>query len=520
MRFAILALWICCAWAQVKLERYPQKFVTIHQTGTAEAPPEVRSGAVLRVRASDGAQWEGSATGLVRTDEKAKWPLDRRQYFRGRRYLPDDRVEHIAPDSRGGVWVRTPGGISHIEFRPMTLEEKAAYFEKRVQERHDRYGMVADSNLRTPGDLSTNLPFTNDNDGLWTAMYAAAKCFEYQVTKSAEALERAKKAVNAVLYLEEVTGRPGYPARSYIKAGETRGNDGVWYWTPDRKIEWKSDTSSDEIVGHFYIFAIAHDLLPDPELKKRIAATARRVMDHIIGNGYYLIDVTGKPTRWGRWSLDYFASQVGHPDSPLNSLELLTFLLTTHHLTGDAKYMTEYRKVAFDLKYADIMKTLNERRRVINYSDEELALLPFYLAFRYEKDAAMLGHYRAALEQWWTNIQREHNPLWNLIYQTANPKARVDLASSVHTLYRIPIDLRNWATDNSHRTDLDWEPNPDRFGRKQTKTFIAPDERPVMKWNGNPFRVNGGGNGGSEDDGAFFLLPYWMGRYHGLLKGR
>jgi hypothetical protein len=38
-----------------------------------------------------------------------------------------------------------------------------------------------------------------------------------------------------------------------------------------------------------------------------------------------------------------------------------------------------------------------------------------------------------------------------------------------------------------------------------------------MKWNGNPFRIDGGNLGRTEDDGAFFLLPYWMGRYLGLL---
>jgi hypothetical protein len=40
-----------------------------------------------------------------------------------------------------------------------------------------------------------------------------------------------------------------------------------------------------------------------------------------------------------------------------------------------------------------------------------------------------------------------------------------------------------------------------------------------MKWNGNPFRLDGGGGGRGEDDGAFFLLPYWLGRYHGYLIG-
>jgi hypothetical protein len=35
-----------------------------------------------------------------------------------------------------------------------------------------------------------------------------------------------------------------------------------------------------------------------------------------------------------------------------------------------------------------------------------------------------------------------------------------------------------------------------------------------MKWNGNPYALDGGSDGRERDDGAFILLPYWMGRYH------
>jgi hypothetical protein len=40
-----------------------------------------------------------------------------------------------------------------------------------------------------------------------------------------------------------------------------------------------------------------------------------------------------------------------------------------------------------------------------------------------------------------------------------------------------------------------------------------------MKWNSNPFDMDGGSDGRGEDDGAAFLLPYWLGRHHGLLLG-
>jgi hypothetical protein len=38
-----------------------------------------------------------------------------------------------------------------------------------------------------------------------------------------------------------------------------------------------------------------------------------------------------------------------------------------------------------------------------------------------------------------------------------------------------------------------------------------------MKWNGNPFQLDYLSEGRSEDEGAFFLLAYWLGRFHKLL---
>ena len=47
--------------------------------------------------------------------------------------------------------------------------------------------------------------------------------------------------------------------------------DGTWHWTADKQIQWKGDTSSDEMVGHFFILSVAYDLLDDPALKARMA---------------------------------------------------------------------------------------------------------------------------------------------------------------------------------------------------------------------------------------------------------
>ena len=508
----------------VQLTPYPQKVRTFYSLTNAAVPAALRSNAVplpignltATAHATDGAVWLGTTQGLMRLDFAAP-ERDRRQYLAGKRYLPDDHVEQLVADGQGGVWARTHTGVSHIELKPMTLAQKAGHFEQRIRARHDRYGLVADSHLRVAGDVSSNQPTDNDNDGLWTSIYAAAECFRYAVTKSPEALANARKSIEAILFLEEVAGRRGFPARSFIRKGDPMPSGGEWHWTKDGQYYWKADTSSDEIVGHFFIFGIAHDLLPDEPLKRRIAETCKRIMDHIIDHGYYLVDLDGKHTRWGFWAPEALMRE--QEERALNSLQLLSFLKTAAHITGGARYEKEYQKVARDLNYADWITRLKEFRTEMNYSDEELAMLPFYGVFQYEKDPALLKAYRRALDEWWKNIQREACPLWTFIYLTGQREAPVDLPAAVWTLYRMPMDTIEWTVRNSHRADIAWAATPDRFGRREALTLLPPDERPVMKWNNNPFVVDGGAGGHGEDDGAAFLLPYWMGRHHKFILG-
>lgn len=500
----------------VRLSPYLQTQATFHPISDP-AIPATLSTAGPEARATDGALWHGTSEGLWRNDPKAP-PADRQRYFASKRWLPNDQVLGLLPDASAGMWVRTADGVSHIELRPMTLAAKAALFEKRVQERHNRHGLVADSSLQIPGDLTSNRTGTTDNDGLWTALYAAAECFRYSVTKSPEAARFAKTAVQAILHLEEITGRPGLPARSLLLANEPRPNGGLWVWSPDGKYQWKADTSSDEIAGHYFIFSIAWDLLDDPDLKQRIAATTRRMTDLILQYGLTLTDFHGQPTWWGRWDKDYFASPRGRSDSPLNALEILSFLKTAHHITGDARYLREYQRLIQE-GYAEIATRYLELREEINYSDEELAMVSFYPLMQHEKDQKLAAVYRRALEGWWRNMPRQKNPLWTFIYLASKPGKPASIPDALWTLQRIPLDLITWTVKNSNRSGLEWEHQVDRFSRKQLRTLLPADERPIMKWNSNPFRPDGGNNGRSEDDGSYFLLPYWMGRYHHFLKG-
>ncbi len=114
---------------------------------------------------------------------------------------------------------------------------------------------------------------------------------------------------------------------------------------------------------------------------------------------------------------------------------------------------------------------------------------------------------------------REDNPLWMLIYAMGQPKAKLDFARAAGTLYRMPVDTIEWDVKNSRRKDVVMVAEKDRFEHPQAMTLLPRDELPVAKWNSNPFDVDGGSGGLGEDDGAAFLLPYWMGRYRRMLLG-
>ncbi len=462
------------------------------------------------------AVWAGTWNGAMRVSGDR----GRVEYFAGRRWLLDDHVTGIGLD--GDVaWIETPAGFSRIADVPMTLEDKSRAFVSQVQARHNRWGLTATSRLRVPGDLSTNTTVSTDNDGLWTAMYVAAECFRYAATGAADAREHARRGMQAIVRLESITGIPGFPARSFIKTGvDAQPADGEWHDTPDKAWRWKGDTSSDEIVGHYFVYPIYFDLAADDAEKPALSAALDRITNHILDHGYQLIDADGRRTRWGFWGPD--AIWEDPDETGLRALHILSHLRVAMHMTGSEQYRAKYRAAYDDLVLTHKYHLLTRNQKVmvpghINHSDDELAFLSFYPLLRYEKDPALSAVYKQALERSWEIERPERNPLWNVIYAASAAAAEFDRAESIRTLREIPMDLVEWDVTNSRRQDVPIDPSGDRFQRRQARIVLPYDELPIMKWNGNPYRLDGGSGGRAEDDGAYFLLPYWMGRYHRLL---
>lgn len=465
---------------------------------------------------SDRTVWLGSAHGLIR------WKDGAFTYFAGPRWLPNDRVTALAPAAEGSVWVGTAAGVALLSQRSLTLADKAEIYQKDLESRDRRHGYVTVMQLPAPGELKGARQEISDNDGLWTAMYIGSQAFRYSVTRSPQARAQAWRSMQALLRLESITGLSGFPARAISKVdepGHAGRSEGEWHPSPvEPGWMWKGDTSSDEIDGHFFAFQLYYDLVANEDEKRQIRATCKRIMDRILKDGYYLVDLDGKPTRWGVWAPEKLNDDPEWwAERGLNSLEILSHLKVAHHIVGDPRYAQAYRELIDRHGYAvNTLGTKVVTGGEINHSDDELAFLSYYPLLQLEKDPALRTLYTASLRRSWEYERPEASPLWNFIYGASTGQP-CDVDRAVQALQEIPLDLVKWPTRNSVRADLKYDPAADRFNRRQLLQPLPWTERPLHKWNGNPFQADGG-DGREEEDQTMWLLPYWMGRSHRLIQ--
>lgn len=479
---------------------------------------------VLDVRAialgDDGAAWFGTPHGAARL-LRGRW-----RYYAGRRWLPDDRVNAIAVAPGGDAWIGTDGGVARIEFRAMRFAEKAAHYEAITAARHNRRGYVTDCHLRRPGDLSSYVHHASDNDGLWTALYVMVESFRYAVTRDPQARALAGKSMDALLDLVEVTGIPGFMARAVKRSDEEvvgySPDEPNWqHISPrDPDLYWKGDTSSDEVDGHFLAWYVYHTLVADAAEKRRIEAACRAVANHIIDHGFNLVGPSGKPTTWGVWAPEKLNDDPEWTgEHGLNALEILSHLRVAYHLCGDARFRDAYDALVRDHHYA--INTVDQKvlppRGSNNHSDDELAWCAYYPLLSLEKDPALRRLYLESLARTQRILEPEGSPFYNFLHG-AFAGFPCGAEAGVEWLRNAPWDLVDWTMTNSHRADVEVDARPDRFGRPQSTRVLPNSERAVTRWNANPYALDAGSGGRSEMDGAFWLLPYWLGRYHGIIE--
>jgi len=515
----------------------------------------------------EGEVWFGTRRGAIRFDG-SHWA-----YRQGRRWLLDDDVHAMAIDSRGTAVFATAKGASAIERRPMKLSEKAALYEAEIEHYIKRtpFGYTSEVNLGSPGDRSKIIYSDSDNDGLWTSMYGAGECFAFAATRKPEFQVRARQAFEALRFLQKVTqGGPHSPPKGYVartirpvewpdpNQGRLESdrrfqanNDRLWKvyeprWpkSADGKWYWKSDTSSDELDGHYFFYARYYDLVADDTEKERVREVVRDLTDHLVSHDFCLVDHDGTPTRWGVFGPKYLNNDPRWwAERGLNSLSILSYLAVAEHVTGDPKYADAARQLIDVHGYAANIMTPKIQSGFAsgNQSDDEMAFMCFYNLLRYTRETHWRDRWLYAFHMYAALERPERNPFFDFAYAAhgigatfSNPWGDFHigpwtdwLEDSLTTLRGFPLDRCDWGHQNSHRLDIVllkpqhstdlYEPRRSGRGHRVDGKVLPIEERHFGHWNTDPWRLDYGGGGHELASGAVFLLPYYMGLHHGFI---
>jgi hypothetical protein len=482
---------------------------------------------ITSIEEIDGQIWFGTTRGAFTTDKDGAFV-----YYASKRWLPSDNVVDIEKGPDSSVLILTDKGLGQICFKTMTLNDKAMYFEKQVRARHIRHGFNATLGYMQDGSLATGSLEDSDNDGLWTSMYLGAEVFRYAVTKSDQALENIREAMNAMERLYTINGIKGFPSRSFERTGY-KYEDKPWRRSRDPEWDWKSTTSSDEAIGHIFAFGAMAELLEDQkDLQTRAITMIDSLMQHVIDHDLYMVDWNGEPTLWGKWNPAYVnARPVGVGDRKINSSNIIAMLQTAYHFTKKEVYKDK----AFELMtkhgyYENLMFPMNQVRKADstaddwskmlseswNHSDDEMYFVGYWGLYRYAFNDTLKTKFRDAIIDHWQIERPEKEGAWN-IFTALTGTADFDLDEAVWYLQEYPLDLIHWTITNSHRKDIElMEPN---FREQTTKEVLPASELPVSRHNANRFDLDGGDKGSSEySAGDIWLLPYWMGRYFNVIS--
>ena len=369
--------------------------------------------------------------------------------------------------------------------------------------------------------------------------------------------------------------------------------------TPDM-VTYKTDTSADELVGHMFIFKLINDIIApeDPEIKAILVEAIDSLAQHLSDNSYMLCDGTGQPTSWGNFGRTVYCAGTSVAQSPLHALVLLDIFKTAAYITGYQKWEDEYRMAALDpaCEYAEVVSQYQERmmaaieltvanetipllgniigalkntslieslyRLVVNYSDEEMAMLGFYTIFGMETDEELLSIYRSAIDDWWVSVKYSQNPLWYYVYQLAYPDKNITDAYgnnivelAAWSLSRHPTNTVMYCASNINRDDIaELDLSVIGINMNSTLTYnkltsdplpkvssdggivdivkyalaalsldwdvAPPDERTVYKYNTNSYTLTRWHAPYCTQASTTYTLPYWMGVYHGMLQSQ
>ncbi len=365
-------------------------------------------------------------------------------------------------------------------------EADALAISANIQARHLPFGTILDPINASPASNQI-VGYTRCGDSaLWTGAYLAAEAFRYRVTQSADALRNVKTALAGLKALTDVTGdnrlaRCMVPVNSPYAAGiaNEEAQNSIRQNPP---WMWVDNTSRDQIVGAFFGLGVAYDVVDDAQVRNDAADLVTRLIGFIARHQWSPND-------------DFSSTFELRPESLQMLLQVARHVNPSNPVTGPFLVLPVQSAVFIDVQSNS------------SYFKFNLDYMSFYHLVRLQNNDDNRDAYRIV-----RNYTAPHqNAFFNV----------VDRALAGF----------NAARDAEARTLLDqWLERPKRdFYVDLTRTVqvcgsaaclpVPVPLRPPTDflWQRNPFQLVGGGSGIIEGSGIDYILPYWMGRYYGVI---
>jgi hypothetical protein len=247
---------------------------------------------------------------------------------------------------------------------------------------------------------------------------------------------------------------------------------------------WVDNTSRDEVVGVFFGLAVAYDFVNDPVVHSSIGPVAsliaRYISDHLWSPGD---DIT--------------TTFLVRPE------ELQMLVDTTRHVNpGDGISGPLINPVPFD---AGVLLDIQDNSSYFKFN---LDYMTFFNLVRYNPgNSQYLGAY--------VNVRNytalHQNPFFDMVDHALRGPSHLDTEV-------LPL-LNQWLL--RPRRDL-YIDDTNIVKNCRSGEACSPVPAPIRPttdflWQRDPFQLAGGGDDTIEGAGIDYILPYWMGRYYGVI---
>jgi hypothetical protein len=381
-------------------------------------------------------------------------------------------------------------------------EQDSLSIDAVIQARHLPYGTILDPVLSLP-DLASVTDYSRCGDSaLWTGHYLAAEAYRYAVTGSGDALANVNAAIQGIKMLLDVTGndalaRCALPASSpYAPSiASQESPNGIYQGTMwGAPFLWVGNTSRDEYIGVFFGIEAAYDLIKDQGVRNWCSYLATRMLNYLERHVWSVVLPDGTIT----------TSFLLRPD------EQLALLLVGKHMNGAAfssTYSGESNSISPGVPVAVGVDCADHYD---SYYKFNLDYIGFFTLMRFGSGYSKLW-YDAAYDELRATTGGDQNAQFNMLDRAIKgPNAERDAQTAAL--------LDAWL--QRPRTDVyrDFSSQFAVCGGNACNPLPVQDRVTTdFLWQRSPVQLAGGGKGNMETSGIDYILPYWMGRYYGVI---